>query len=74
MPLFDFKCTKCGHVDEHLVSTGQVEAGITFLCSKCEGVSNRDTNPTAPNTIFKGTGFPGNDWKRRPGGPKSDSR
>jgi putative FmdB family regulatory protein len=52
MPLYDYQCTKCGHVIE--VRHGFAEQH-TGACPSCGGEMKRVINP-AP-IIFKGSGF-----------------
>lgn len=61
MPKYDYKCSKCGTINE--VNQSIHDPPFT-KCPNCG-------NPTyyrlirAPNIIFKGTGFPGNDLKKK---------
>jgi len=34
MPLYEFKCKKCGEINEFLSNLG--EEGETFVCEKCK--------------------------------------
>lgn len=38
MPLYEFKCTKCGHIDEVLTNP---EALMNLVCGKCDGGCQR---------------------------------
>ena len=55
MPLYEFKCKKCGEINEFLLNPG--EAGETFVCEKCKSsdlekimsVTNVAKYPSAKN-------------------------
>lgn len=34
MPIFDFKCSKCGHMEEHIISPSVIEK-IPEFCPQC---------------------------------------
>lgn len=51
MPLYDFKCGRCGFVEEHLVSSDTEE----FPCSCNDGMARR--LPAAPAVHFSGYGW-----------------
>jgi putative FmdB family regulatory protein len=61
MPLYDFKCQKCNHVEEYQL-TVQTAGLVVFLCPECRGRMEKIIS--VPAVQFKGTGFPGNDMKK----------
>lgn len=65
MPLYDYRCTQCGHVSE--VRHGFSETH-TAPCEQCGGALTRVFNP-AP-IVFKGSGFYATDSRTS---SKSDS-
>jgi len=67
MPLYDYRCTKCGKVTE--VRHGFEEA-YSGTCPSCGGELQRVFNP-AP-ILFKGSGFYVTD-SRKKSEPKSDA-
>ena len=71
MPLYEYKCVKCGHRFEKIESTS---ASTTKKCPKCGGVAERML--AAPAIQFKGTGWYVTDYagKSAPkiGGESSD--
>lgn len=52
MPLYEYKCTKCGHRFEKIES---VNASMTKKCPKCGSQAQRTI--TAPAIQFKGSGW-----------------
>ncbi len=52
MPLYEYKCAKCGHVFEKIES---LSASTTKKCPKCGGKAERQL--TAPAIQFKGSGW-----------------
>lgn len=52
MPLYEYKCVKCGHRFEKIES---VSASETKKCPKCAGKAERQL--AAPAIQFKGTGW-----------------
>ena len=52
MPLYEYKCEKCGNRFEKLES---VSASSTKKCPKCGGKAERQLSP--PAIQFKGTGW-----------------
>lgn len=52
MPLYEYKCVKCGHRFEKIESLGASE---TKKCPKCGGKAERQL--AAPAIQFKGTGW-----------------
>lgn len=52
MPLYEYKCDKCGHVFEKIES---LSASTTKKCPKCGGKAERQL--TAPAIQFKGSGW-----------------
>jgi putative FmdB family regulatory protein len=52
LPLYEYKCDKCGHVFEKIEN---VSASATKKCPKCGGKAERQI--TAPAIQFKGSGW-----------------
>lgn len=52
MPLYDYKCTKCGHIFEAMQKIS--EAPLKY-CPVCKGPIKRLISPAG--VIFKGSGF-----------------
>ena len=59
MAIFDYKCTKCGLVDEYLVSNTEEEI---ILCRLCNELTERLMSGNV-SFRFKGKGFYANDYK-----------
>jgi putative FmdB family regulatory protein len=68
MPLYEYKCTKCGHQFEvtHGV-TGTVEH-----CERCNGPVRKVFS--AVGIIFKGSGFHINDYRKTPAPVEGDAK
>lgn len=64
MPLYDYKCGKCGHVFE--VQQKMSEETLKF-CPLCKGGVKRLIS--ASGIIFKGAGFHVNDYGQPPAPP-----
>lgn len=62
MPLYDYRCTKCGHTVETRHGFDDVYSEV---CSACGGPMTRVFNP-AP-IVFKGSGFYINDSRSKSG-------
>jgi putative FmdB family regulatory protein len=60
MPLYDYKCTKCGHVFE--VQQRISEEPLKF-CPQCKGPIKRLISPAG--IIFKGSGFHVTDYGKK---------
>lgn len=60
MPLYDYKCSKCGHVFE--IQQRISEEPLKF-CPKCKGPIKRLIS--AAGIIFKGSGFHVNDYGKK---------
>ncbi|HUY42036.1 MAG TPA: FmdB family zinc ribbon protein [Candidatus Dormibacteraeota bacterium] len=60
MPLYDYRCTKCGKVSEVRHGFGEPFAGT---CPVCGGPLQRVFNP-AP-IVFKGSGFYATDSRKK---------
>jgi len=58
MPLYDYKCTKCGHVFEVMQKIS--EEPLKF-CPQCKGQIKRLISPAG--IIFKGSGFHTTDYR-----------
>jgi putative FmdB family regulatory protein len=52
LPLYEYKCAKCGHVFEKIEN---LSASFTKKCPKCGGKAERQL--TAPAIQFKGSGW-----------------
>ena len=61
MPLYDYKCAKCGHVFE--VQQKMSEEPLKY-CQLCKGPIKRLIS--AAGVIFKGSGFYATDSGKRP--------
>lgn len=61
MPLYDYKCAKCGHIFEVMQKIS--EEPLKF-CPQCKGQIKRLISPAG--IIFKGSGFHVNDYSKRP--------
>ncbi len=61
MPIFEYRCTRCGHTFETLVFNGNDEPKG---CPKCGG-SLKKLFPTGVGFVFKGSGFYETDYKRK---------
>lgn len=57
MPLYDYKCTKCGHIFE--VEQKMMDELLKY-CPKCKGAIKRLIG--AVGIVFKGSGFHVNDY------------
>ncbi|MDD5593552.1 MAG: zinc ribbon domain-containing protein [Candidatus Margulisbacteria bacterium] len=60
MPLYDYKCTKCGHIFE--VQQKMSEEALKY-CPVCKGPIKRLIS--AAGIIFKGSGFHVNDYGKK---------
>ncbi|MFA4843923.1 MAG: FmdB family zinc ribbon protein [Candidatus Margulisiibacteriota bacterium] len=71
MPLYDYKCGKCGHIFEVMQKIS--EEPLKF-CPECKGPIKRLIS--AAGIIFKGTGFHVTDYKTKTTDhrPKSEDR
>ena len=61
MPLYDYKCSTCGHVFE--VMQKITEEPLKF-CPECKGEIKRLIS--APGVVFKGSGFHVTDYAKKP--------
>ena len=59
MPIYEYKCTKCGHVFEVMVG---FSANGTRKCERCGAPTKRLIS--APQVVFHGSGFYVTDNKR----------
>lgn len=66
MPLYDYKCTKCGHIFE--VQQKISEEPLKY-CPACKGPIKRLISPAG--IIFKGSGFHVTDYRPKPEGEKA---
>ena len=69
MPLYDYKCGKCGHIFE--VQQKMSEEPLKF-CPLCKGPIKRLIS--ASGIIFKGSGFHVNDYGKQPAPPTADDK
>jgi len=51
MPVFDYVCPNCNHVEEKIVKTSEAVVN----CSKCNSISTKQLS--VPTFILKGDGF-----------------
>jgi putative FmdB family regulatory protein len=69
MPLYDYKCTKCGYIFE--VQQKITEDPLKH-CPKCKGQIKRLISPAG--IVFKGAGFHVTDYGKRSGGEKKAAK
>jgi len=68
MPLYEYKCTKCGHQFE-------VTHGVTETVDRCERCSGPVRKVfSAVGIIFKGSGFHINDYRKTPAPVEGDAK
>ncbi len=67
MPLYEYKCVKCGHRFEKIENVGASE---TKKCPKCGGKAERQL--AAPAIQFKGTGWYVTDYAGKKPGSSSE--
>ena len=68
MPLYPYRCTKCGHKFEKIQS---FSSEPETECPKCQGLLERPL--TAPGLQFKGAGWYVNDYAPKSGGSSSEN-
>ena len=68
MPLYAYRCTKCGHRFEKIQN---FSAEPELECPKCHGLLERPL--TAPRLHFKGAGWYVNDYAAKSSEPASES-
>lgn len=61
MPLYDYKCSKCGYIFE---VQQKISEDPLKHCPKCKGHIKRMISPAG--IIFKGSGFHVTDYGRKP--------
>lgn len=61
MPIYDYKCSSCGHTEELML---KVENKVLRDCPKC-GEKAFDSVLTTPNFQFKGNGYYVTDFKHK---------
>jgi putative FmdB family regulatory protein len=66
MPIFEYKCGKCGSVFEVL----QTKSKAAEKCEKC-GAKARKLPASRVGFVFKGSGFYVNDYSKKSGAPES---
>ncbi|MFP4460203.1 MAG: FmdB family zinc ribbon protein [Candidatus Zixiibacteriota bacterium] len=59
MPIYEYKCTKCGHISECICKASTVNEK---KCEKC-GETAKRLFPTKVGLVFKGDGFYITDYK-----------
>lgn len=47
MPMYDFKCKACEHVQTGMMSIARMEAGETVTCAECGGESAKTFTTTS---------------------------
>ena len=67
MPLYAYRCTKCGHRFEKIQ---HFKSKPELVCPVCQGVLERPL--TAPRFHFKGSGFYVNDYAGKSAAPASE--
>ncbi len=67
MPLYAYRCTKCGHRFEKIQ---KFDAEPEVVCPKCGGILERPL--TAPALQFKGAGWYVNDYAPKSGSSSPD--
>ncbi len=68
MPLYPYRCTKCGHHFEKIQKFGAKQEKV---CPKCGGALERTL--TAPSLNFKGAGWYVNDYAAKGSSSKGGS-
>jgi putative FmdB family regulatory protein len=58
MPIYEFVCSKCGEIEDKLVSMGTYK----IACSKCGGVAGKVMS--APSFILKGGGWAADNYSK----------
>jgi len=61
MPIFQYKCPDCNHVQDEFHS---INSKSPISCQKCEKNSERQFVPTS-NFVLKGSGWPGQEVKMK---------
>jgi putative FmdB family regulatory protein len=69
MPLYEYKCTRCGHRFERIQS---FSAEDVKACPVCEGAVERLIS--APVAHFRGSGFYSTDYAAKPAGDGKASK
>ncbi|MBZ5647861.1 MAG: zinc ribbon domain-containing protein [Acidobacteriia bacterium] len=69
MPLYEFRCRKCGHRFERIQ---KYSAADPKKCTECGGKMERML--AAPAVQFKGSGFYVTDYTRKDSAPPSDTK
>jgi putative FmdB family regulatory protein len=69
LPLYEYRCTQCGHRFEKIQSFSAVPETV---CPKCGGTLERPL--TAPALQFKGAGWYVNDYAPKSSGSSSDDK
>jgi putative FmdB family regulatory protein len=69
MPLYDYKCGKCGHVFE---AQQKISEEPLKFCPLCKGPIKRLIS--ASGLIFKGSGFHVTDYAKKPSPPAAEAK
>jgi putative FmdB family regulatory protein len=68
MPIYEYRCTQCGHRFDVTHPVGQT----VERCEKCKGPVRRVFSPVG--VIFKGSGFHVNDYRKAPAASEGDGK
>jgi len=68
MPLYEYRCTKCGHLFEVTHGVG----ATVERCERCGGAVRKVFSPVG--IIFKGSGFHINDYRKTPAPAEGDTK
>jgi len=68
LPLYAYRCTKCGHRFEKIQNFNSAQE---LVCPVCQGVLERPL--TAPRLHFKGAGWYVNDYAAKSSAPASEA-
>jgi putative FmdB family regulatory protein len=65
MPLYDYQCPDCGHIEENVLISSFSKEGEEKpkYCQKCEADRDMIRAMSPPSLQFKGTGFYCTDYK-----------
>ena len=70
MPLFNFKCKTCGHIEEFLISPSKK---LDEKCAKCDNPDWEKQFTKRMGVVFKGSGFYVSDNRNSKSPKKSSS-
>jgi len=68
MPIYEYKCKKCGNIFEVLQSTNKIKE----ICPKCKGEAKKLMSSKV-GFVFKGSGFYITDYKNKKAPSTSES-